>query len=67
MLEECFGINPSHLVDPSSGSIEATGDPIVDKLDVWVRFAFQDVNGISLQEGLYVIPETATSELSKLT
>ena len=58
-LEECFGINPSSLADESNGVSEVTGDPLIDKEDTWVRFAFQNTNEISLCEGLEVMPENA--------
>ena len=53
----CFGIDPSHLKDLSSGAIE---DPLVDKMDMWASFAFQKINCTSLREGLDVMPKIAT-------
>ena len=30
-LEECLGVTPQDLADPSGGTILATGDPLIDK------------------------------------
>ena len=59
-LEDCFGISLKAFSDPSSGAIEATGDPLIDKPDNCIRLAFQNVNGIGIREGLDLMPETAT-------
>jgi len=59
-LENCFGISLESFSDPSSGTIEATGDPLIDKPDNCIRLAFKNVNSIGIQEGLDVMPETAT-------
>ena len=58
-LEECFGVDPSSLSDASNGSIGTTSDPLIDKEGTLVRFVLQNINKISLREGLEVMSETA--------
>ena len=58
-IAECFGYD-INADDPSSGAIEATGDKLINKADRVVRFALQNINGLSLREGLQVMPEVAT-------
>ena len=55
----CFGLDISES-DPSKGAIEATGDPLTSKPKGILRYAFQNINGISIREGLQVMPEIAT-------
>ena len=59
-LEECFGIDPSSLADASNGAIEAASNPLINEEDPWIRFAFHNINGISLRKGLDVMPEIST-------
>ena len=58
-IAECFGFDISES-DPSKGAIEATGDPLQKKAQGIIRYAFQNINGISIREGLKVMPEIAT-------
>ena len=58
-LADCFGIDlqkSEHLAE----TIDATGDPLIAKKKGIVRFAFQNINGISLKEGVHYMPEIAT-------
>ena len=55
----CFGLDISES-DPSKGAIEATGDPLTSKPKGILRYAFQNINGISIREGLQVMLEIAT-------
>ena len=59
-LEDCFGISLASISDPSSRAIEATGDQLIDKPDNCIRYAFQNVNGIGIREGLDVMTKTST-------
>ena len=59
-LEDCFGISLKYFSDPSSGAIEAAGDPLINKPDNCIRYTFQNVNGIVTWEGLDVMTGTAT-------
>ena len=59
-LGDCFGLSLTSISDPSSGSIEATGDPFIDKPKNCARYAFQNVNSIGIREGLDFMPETVT-------
>ncbi|KAL7524317.1 hypothetical protein ACHAXR_000531, partial [Thalassiosira sp. AJA248-18] len=60
-ITECFGIEQDLGLPPSRlEAIEASGDHLRDKDPGILRFAFQNINGISLREGLSVMPETAT-------
>ena len=58
-LHECVGTTHSTPSTPAP-SIEASGDMLRDKEDGIVRFAFQNVNGISLRDNLHLMPEVAT-------
>ena len=44
----------------NSGANEATGDPLINKPDNCIRYAFQNVNDIKIQESLDVMTKTAT-------
>ena len=59
-LKDYFGISLNSFSHPSSGAIEATGDPLINKPDNCIRYAFQNVNGIEIREGLDVMTKTAT-------
>jgi len=59
-LQNCFGIDFSSLSEKENEAIESSGDPLVDKESGSVRFAFQNINGISILKGLHVMPEIAT-------
>ena len=52
--------NDTPLATTPSPTIEASGDILRDKPDNIVRFAFQNINGISLREDLHMMPEVAT-------
>lgn len=58
-LFESIGSNMPTACNPTP-SIQASGDPISDKEDGIIRFAFQNINGTSLQENLDMMPEVAT-------
>ena len=57
-LADCFGYDD--LKEALNDAIEASGDSLIDKAPNIIRFAFQNINGISLREGLHVMPEVAT-------
>ena len=59
-LQDCFGFDVSSLSEEENEAIEASGDPLIDKESGSVRFAFQNIHGISIREGLHVMPEIAT-------
>ena len=57
-ISDCFGCLDGN--NTPTNAIEASGDALTDKDPNIIRFAFQNVNGISMREGLDVMPETAT-------
>ena len=58
-LLEWFGISPTTITGCNE-ALEASGDPLVPKPTGHVRYAFQNIHGISLRENLQVMPEIAT-------
>ena len=46
--------------DPTIGDLLGSGDPITDKNDNNIRFAFQNINGLSIKEYSDMLPEVAT-------
>ena len=40
--------------------IEPTGDPLIEKQDGMVRFAFHNINGLSIKDGHEILPEVAS-------
>ena len=57
-MVECFGFND--LKGALSKAINASGDTLQDKGKGNVCFAFQNIDGISLREGLSGMPEIST-------
>ena len=60
MLEDFFGVNYSSTDEKWQEILQAFGDPLTKKKSHHVRFLFHNVNGISINEGLHVMTETAT-------
>ena len=54
----------SHLTDNETESlknpIEPTGDPLIEKQDGKIRFAFHNINGLSIKEGHKILLEVAS-------
>ena len=46
--------------DPTMGALLGTGDPIRDKSNKNIRFAFQNINGLAFEEYRDLSPEVAT-------
>ena len=59
-IEECFGQDINSLQNKLSEAIGESGDELIEKPDGCVRFAFQNIHGISLVTDQQVMPETAT-------
>ncbi len=59
-LEDYFGEHLDNNSNTSQESMEATGDELISKPASSICFAFQNINGLSLREGLSVMPEVAT-------
>ena len=59
-LEDCFRLDYIGIEEKCQETLEAFGDPLAKKKAHHIRFLFQNVNGISINEGLHVMTETST-------
>jgi len=62
MFHRYFGLDLSSITEKYQNTLGVFGDPLVHKRDgnLCFLFQFQTINGSSINEGLHVVPETAT-------